>query len=125
MLFYLKKKIFLKEPSLLSLLLTTIIAPIDGQYTQWSKFSSCSKTCGEGHQTRTRTCTKSPPSKCGKDCIGADKETRSCTENPGKMTLIKLTYNNYYSWFYNYYLFQNHANSDGKSQIFEVFVLRN
>ncbi|XP_066018929.1 coadhesin-like [Pocillopora verrucosa] len=59
-----------------------VCPPIDGQYTPWSKFSSCSKTCGEGFQTRTRTCTKPPPSKCGKDCIGADKETRSCTENP-------------------------------------------
>ena len=50
--------------------------PIDGVWSEWSVFSDCSKSCGGGLQSRTRTCT--PPLYGGKDCEGSTIETVSC-----------------------------------------------
>jgi len=44
--------------------------------SDWSSWSACSKSCGGGSQTRTRTITK-PASNGGKDC-GSLVETQSC-----------------------------------------------
>lgn len=41
---------------------------IDGDYTEWSKWSKCSVTCGRGSRTRTRECTNPPPQYGGKEC---------------------------------------------------------
>uniref|UniRef100_A0A7M5US14 Hemicentin-1 n=1 Tax=Clytia hemisphaerica TaxID=252671 RepID=A0A7M5US14_9CNID len=51
--------------------------PIDGYWAQWSSYTACSKTCGEGRQSRTRKC--NPPQHGGKKCIGLDEEERKCT----------------------------------------------
>ena len=58
------------------------ILAIDGGYTKWSA-SKCSRTCGGGTQTLTRTCTNPPPSKGGKDCseLGPAKKTQKCNTN--------------------------------------------
>merc|ERR1719376_571205 len=49
----------------------------DGVLSQWSEYTSCSTTCGEGEQSRTRTCT--PPGESGKPCEGSLKETKKCS----------------------------------------------
>merc|ERR1712142_178923 len=49
---------------------------VDGKYTEFGEWSECSVSCGEGTQTRTRTCIKDDP--CGKDCVGPATETRKC-----------------------------------------------
>lgn len=55
----------------------------DGNYTTWSDWSECSTTCGEGKQSRSRTCTSPPPKHSGKNCseLGAADDTQMC--NPG------------------------------------------
>ncbi|XP_022796325.1 A disintegrin and metalloproteinase with thrombospondin motifs adt-1-like [Stylophora pistillata] len=57
--------------------------PTDGNYTTWSDWSECSTTCGEGKQSRSRTCTSPPPKHSGKNCseLGAADDTQMC--NPG------------------------------------------
>ena len=52
----------------------------DGNYTEWSSWSSCSKDCGEGIQTRIRTCQNPAPGKFGKDCfrLGSSKDEKPC-----------------------------------------------
>ncbi|EDO49204.1 predicted protein, partial [Nematostella vectensis] len=52
----------------------------DGNYSQWSEWTSCTVTCGGGEQMRSRTCTNPTPHFGGKDCsaIGASTETGSC-----------------------------------------------
>ena len=53
----------------------------DGGYTEWSKWSECSATCGKNNiRTRSRTCTNPPPAHGGKDCsdLGEDSEKKKC-----------------------------------------------
>ena len=49
-----RRKVFAKERNLSSL--------VDGGFSGWSDWSACSKTCGAGQMTRSRTCTEPPPS---------------------------------------------------------------
>ena len=53
---------------------------VDGGFSRWSFWSDCSVTCGEGFQTRTRTCTNPPPQGKGKDCDDDLVEERPCNE---------------------------------------------
>ncbi|KAL5268609.1 hypothetical protein ACHWQZ_G002453 [Mnemiopsis leidyi] len=55
--------------------------PVDGGYTDFGEWSACSASCGDGTQTRTRTCSNPAPANGGADCVGAASETRECREN--------------------------------------------
>lgn len=54
--------------------------PVDGGYTEWTKFSECNVTCGGGVRKRTRECTNPAPENNGKDCeeLGPAKELEIC-----------------------------------------------
>ncbi|XP_078378153.1 SCO-spondin-like isoform X5 [Oculina patagonica] len=60
----------------------TLPCPVDGKWTVWGKWSICPVTCGGGVQDRSRTCTDPKPAFGGAPCVGASKETRSCSERP-------------------------------------------
>ena len=55
---------------------------VDGGYTEWSLWSTCTKSCDGGTQIRTRNCTLPLPIDGGLDCadlgIGGDEESRKC-----------------------------------------------
>ena len=55
-----------------------IILVVDGNYTEWSNWTSCSKACGPGEQVRRRNCTKPRPAHGGADCHGPATEIREC-----------------------------------------------
>ena len=57
---------------------------VNGGLSNWSSWSKCSKTCGDGAHSRTRTCTNPAPANGGKDCsgLGAGKETETCRDGP-------------------------------------------
>lgn len=57
-------------------------APVNGSWSGFGGWSACSKNCGGGSQTRSRTCTNPAPAYGGADCEGADVETQSCNTNP-------------------------------------------
>ncbi|XP_078611401.1 uncharacterized protein LOC144881901 isoform X2 [Branchiostoma floridae x Branchiostoma japonicum] len=52
--------------------------PVDGGYSEWSPWSACSLTCGDGTQSRNRVCTNPAPSHGGQVCTGPDREEKAC-----------------------------------------------
>jgi hypothetical protein len=66
--------------------ITLCSANVNGNYSDWGEWSSCSVTCGGGTRTRNRTCTNPIPQENGKNCSGlgsaVDNEfcqNQSCT----------------------------------------------
>jgi len=53
--------------------------PINGGFTEWSEWSDCDASCGDGQQTKSRTCTNPEPANDGDDCIGEKTEVQSCS----------------------------------------------
>ncbi|XP_062578063.1 coadhesin-like isoform X1 [Saccostrea cucullata] len=52
--------------------------PTSGGWSQWSPFSHCSNTCGDGRKYRTRTCSNPRPVNGGADCVGLSSESIAC-----------------------------------------------
>lgn len=62
---------------LTSLLLKLCFYPIvDGVWNVWSNWTTCSLTCGNGTQSRNRTCIG--PYYGGLNCSGAENDFRDC-----------------------------------------------
>ena len=76
---------------------------IDGNYTEWSKWSDCSVTCGGGKMSRSRTCANPHPKHGGKNCdeLGPADETQECKQDtcreyigvPSKMNILDFVFN--------------------------------
>ena len=72
------------------------ILDIDGGYTEWSKWTECTATCGGGTKRRSRTCTKPKPKNNGKTCVeqqlGPPVETENCnTKKCGKNITVVVS----------------------------------
>ncbi|KAK9530281.1 hypothetical protein VZT92_011793 [Zoarces viviparus] len=50
----------------------------DGSWGSWSKFSSCSRTCGGGVRSRSRQCNNPPPAYGGRDCAASAFDYQMC-----------------------------------------------
>nr|XP_045017115.1 A disintegrin and metalloproteinase with thrombospondin motifs 3 isoform X3 [Jaculus jaculus] len=50
----------------------------DGSWGSWTKFGSCSRTCGTGVRFRTRQCNNPTPINGGQDCPGVNFEYQLC-----------------------------------------------
>ena len=64
---------------------------VNGNFSEWSEWSNCSKICGIGRQNRYRSCTSPPPQGEGENCNGNLTETRSCNITlfcPGKANIF-------------------------------------
>jgi len=53
-------------------------APINGGWSSWSSWDSCSVSCGGGTQSRTRTCDNPAPQYGGSTCSGSSSESQAC-----------------------------------------------
>ncbi|BFZ25593.1 hypothetical protein BsWGS_28632 [Bradybaena similaris] len=51
---------------------------VDGGWSLWEGWGSCSVTCGRGQSTRRRRCSRPAPNFCGKQCAGEREESRVC-----------------------------------------------
>lgn len=66
---------------------------VDGNYTEWTDWTACDKTCGTGVMTRWRACSNPAPQFGGRDCslFGPDTETKTCQLKdycPGKLNSV-------------------------------------
>ncbi|XP_022783416.1 A disintegrin and metalloproteinase with thrombospondin motifs adt-1-like isoform X1 [Stylophora pistillata] len=53
---------------------------VDGGFSEWSEWSTCSVSCGTGFQLRQRNCTKPPPAHGGQKCESKDfTEVQNCS----------------------------------------------
>ncbi|RVE59722.1 hypothetical protein OJAV_G00191280 [Oryzias javanicus] len=50
----------------------------DGSWSSWSKFGSCSRTCGGGIRSRSRQCNNPPPAYGGRECPGSSFDYQMC-----------------------------------------------
>ncbi|CAN9512835.1 unnamed protein product [Ophioblennius macclurei] len=50
----------------------------DGAWSTWTRFGSCSRSCGTGVRFRTRQCNNPAPSNGGQDCPGVNYEYQLC-----------------------------------------------
>ncbi|XP_056004192.1 A disintegrin and metalloproteinase with thrombospondin motifs adt-1-like [Ostrea edulis] len=57
---------------------TAMMPSIDGGFTDWSTWSSCSKTCGGGTSEKSRTCSQPVPQNGGRNCTGSFSDSRDC-----------------------------------------------
>ncbi|XP_061117399.1 A disintegrin and metalloproteinase with thrombospondin motifs 3 isoform X1 [Conger conger] len=51
---------------------------LDGGWGVWTKYGSCSRSCGTGVRFRTRQCNNPAPSNGGQDCPGVNYEYQLC-----------------------------------------------
>ncbi|XP_038068317.1 uncharacterized protein LOC119737785 isoform X1 [Patiria miniata] len=51
---------------------------VDGGWTDWSEWTTCTKTCGGGTTLRNRSCTDPLPTHGGRDCEGDGGEIEAC-----------------------------------------------
>ena len=61
----------------------------DGNWTEWTTWGECSKSCGSGVQARSRTCSNPSPAGDGKTCVGEASEEKDCNiKNCSSMSIF-------------------------------------
>ena len=59
-----------------------LVVLVDGNFTGWTDSGNCSKTCGGGFLTQTRSCTNPPTQHGGQNCTGNTTRTVMCNVDP-------------------------------------------
>ncbi|KAJ0032742.1 hypothetical protein NQD34_002823 [Periophthalmus magnuspinnatus] len=60
----------------------TLTVRVDGNWSEWSVWEECSRTCGHGNRTRVRTCSDPPVQHGGRACEGRAVEVMMCSVRP-------------------------------------------
>lgn len=55
---------------------------VDGNWSEWSVWEECSRSCGQGNRTRVRTCTDPPAQHGGRPCEGKAVDVAVCSVRP-------------------------------------------
>ncbi|XP_012721722.2 A disintegrin and metalloproteinase with thrombospondin motifs 13 isoform X1 [Fundulus heteroclitus] len=63
---------------------------VNGSWSSWSAYSTCSRTCGGGVTLRTRECNNPRPAFGGNDCEGPDIEAELCNQQPCGRTQLEF-----------------------------------
>lgn len=65
------------------------LVPVNGVWSDWAGWSTCTTNCNGGLQTRKRACDQPPPMKGGNTCPGNKEEWRMCnTQVCGEVTKL-------------------------------------
>ena len=69
-----------------------IMLTVNGGYTSWTTWTTCTRSCGSGSQARTRSCTNPRPAHGGAQCSGSSSDTQSCNTQScaGNLTSILM-----------------------------------
>ena len=51
---------------------------VAGSWSKWNVWSLCTTSCGDGTQTRNRSCTDPSPRNGGANCTGVNDSSRNC-----------------------------------------------
>lgn len=57
---------------------STCLEPMNGHWSAWGSWGSCSKNCDEGTRTRKRLCNNPAPANGGSNCPLSNSETKIC-----------------------------------------------
>ncbi|XP_066942937.1 hemicentin-1-like isoform X1 [Macrobrachium rosenbergii] len=57
------------------------MCPVNGGWSSWSAWGSCTATCGGGQRRRFRSCDNPAPSQDGRACTGPDTDTEACNSH--------------------------------------------
>ena len=65
---------------------------VDGVWSSWNDWSSCSVSCGDGNLTRRRACDNPPSDHGGRICNGQSKQNKQCNIDncPGNVCTLLL-----------------------------------
>ena len=70
---------------------SSLLLSVDGGWSEWTNLMECTKTCGGGTLSQSRTCTNPNPANGGEACLGDDRQmnvpcmTQEC---PGKLRIV-------------------------------------
>ena len=70
---------------------------VHGNWTDWSKWSVCSETCGGGIRHKYRICSNPAPANGGNECSGIGFDLRLCNEQPCPGRSKRVWFSNYSS----------------------------
>ena len=64
---------------------------VNGGWSSWGSYSTCTTSCGNGRQTKIRTCTNPVPAYGGNSCNGSPTYSRTCNIRscPSKHAILK------------------------------------
>ncbi|XP_060578403.1 sushi, nidogen and EGF-like domain-containing protein 1 [Ruditapes philippinarum] len=69
------------------------ISPVNGNWSDWTAWSSCSRSCGSGNQTRFRQCDSPSPGPGGRPCEGDEFDGKPCNLSKCKVCPPLKKYN--------------------------------
>ncbi|XP_063245186.1 hemicentin-1-like [Bacillus rossius redtenbacheri] len=58
------------------------VCQVDGGWSDWTEWTSCSVSCGRGTRRRYRKCDRPEPAYGGRPCLGSDGQQEACARNP-------------------------------------------
>ncbi|XP_078680902.1 cartilage intermediate layer protein 2-like [Branchiostoma floridae x Branchiostoma belcheri] len=58
---------------------TGVPCPVDGMWSTWMTWSTCSQSCGSGTQVKQRVCNNPAPANGGNACVGSQEQSRQCS----------------------------------------------
>ncbi|XP_052704188.1 uncharacterized protein LOC128180261 [Crassostrea angulata] len=69
--------------------------PIDGGFSNWGSWGTCTVTCGGGTQVRTRSCSNPAPQYGGATCVGTTSQNQACNT---QVCIIDGAWSQWGSW---------------------------